>query len=359
MSSNGSARSAERPPLTNGASDAQTKPAAALAEVRRPLLIIEDDPALQKQMKWAFDGYETVVASDRDSAIAQVRRYEPAVVTMDLGLPPNPDDPREGLALLEEIHSLAPDTKVIVLTGQSDRANALKAIGLGAYDFCTKPFEPGILTWTIERAFRVHELQDSLEETIGSLERTAGDNLSKENALEKVRRELAAMRQTEAQHNRRIEELSNRISELEREKTAVEESMSNARTQVTKTARELERRTADLSNATRMIERLEAALTKTRGAGSDQSQFRLTESGRVSSGSCSSHHTRACRCSHLSATDRLLNRSKRMSALAGRREGAFDRHSRTSASTRGTGSATWPPGPNKLRESPAPDTIDG
>jgi len=81
-------------------------------------------------------------------------------VTMDLGLPPNPDDPSEGLALLDEIHSLAPDTKVIVLTGQNDRANALKAIGLGAYDFCTKPFEPGILTWTIERAFRVHELQE-------------------------------------------------------------------------------------------------------------------------------------------------------------------------------------------------------
>jgi two-component system NtrC family response regulator len=129
-------------------------------ETRRPLLIVEDDPALQKQMQWAFDNYETVVASDRESAIAQLRRHEPAVVTMDLGLPPNPDDPSEGLALLDEIHSLAPETKVIVLTGQNERSNALKAIGLGAYDFCTKPFEPGILTWTIERAFRVHELQE-------------------------------------------------------------------------------------------------------------------------------------------------------------------------------------------------------
>jgi two-component system NtrC family response regulator len=127
---------------------------------RKPLLIVEDDPALQKQMRWAFDAYETVVADDRESAIAQLRRYEPAVVTMDLGLPPHPDDPSEGLALLDEIHSLAPDTKVIVLTGQNDRANALKAIGLGAHDFCTKPFESEILTWTIDRAFRVHELQD-------------------------------------------------------------------------------------------------------------------------------------------------------------------------------------------------------
>ena len=129
-------------------------------DTRKPLLIVEDDPALQKQMQWAFDGYETVVAADRESAIAQLRRYEPAVVTMDLGLPPRPDDPSEGLALLEEIHSLAPDTKVIVLTGQNDRANAVKAIALGAHDFCTKPFEPELLTWAIERAFRVHELQE-------------------------------------------------------------------------------------------------------------------------------------------------------------------------------------------------------
>ena len=131
-----------------------------MSENRRPLLIVEDDPALQKQMRWAFEQYEAVVASDRESAIAQLRRYEPAVVTMDLGLPPQPDDPSEGFKLLEEIHGLAPDTKVIVLTGQNDRVNALKAIGLGAHDFCTKPFEPELLTWTIDRAFRVHELQE-------------------------------------------------------------------------------------------------------------------------------------------------------------------------------------------------------
>jgi two-component system NtrC family response regulator len=131
-----------------------------MSDSRQPLLIVEDDPALQKQMQWAFDGYQTVVAHDRESAIAQLRRHEPAVVTMDLGLPPHPDDPTEGLGLLEEIHALAPDTKVIVLTGQNDRANALKAISLGAYDFCTKPFEAGILAWTIERAFRVHDLQE-------------------------------------------------------------------------------------------------------------------------------------------------------------------------------------------------------
>src|SRR5271169_747144 len=129
-------------------------------ETRRRLLIVEDDPALQKQMCWAFDQYETIVAGDRESALAMVRRHEPAVVTMDLGLPPHPDEPTEGLQLLEDFHGLAPDTKVIVLTGQNDRANALKAIALGAYDFCEKPFEPAILTLMIERAFRVHALQE-------------------------------------------------------------------------------------------------------------------------------------------------------------------------------------------------------
>jgi two-component system NtrC family response regulator len=131
-----------------------------VTEKRRPLLIVEDDPALQKQMRWAFDQYETVVAGDRESAIAQLRRFEPAVATMDLGLPPAPDEPTEGLRTLQETLALFPDTKVIVLTGQNDRANAVKAIGLGAYDFYTKPFEPELLSLIIERAFRLHDLQE-------------------------------------------------------------------------------------------------------------------------------------------------------------------------------------------------------
>src|ERR1700682_4523795 len=129
-------------------------------ETRTRLLIVEDDLALQKQMCWAFDQYETIVAGDRESAMAMVRRHEPAVVTMDLGLPPHADDPTEGLQLLEDLHGLVPDTKVIVLTGQNDRANALRAIALGAYDFCEKPFEPVVLTLMIERAFRVYALQE-------------------------------------------------------------------------------------------------------------------------------------------------------------------------------------------------------
>ncbi len=126
---------------------------------RTPLLIVEDDPALLTQMTWAFEQYAPVPASDREAALAQVRRHRPAVVTMDLGLPPHPDETVEGFQLLQDILSSAPDTKVIVLTGQNDHANALKAIGVGAYDFYSKPFQPELLALMIERAFRLHELQ--------------------------------------------------------------------------------------------------------------------------------------------------------------------------------------------------------
>ncbi len=129
------------------------------AEKLRPLLIVEDDPALQKQIRWAFDNYETLTADDRESALSLVRRHQPPVVTMDLGLPPDPDSVSEGFKLLEQILAIAPQTKVIVLTGQNDRSNALRAVGLGAYDFFAKPFEVDMLGLTIERAYRLYDLQ--------------------------------------------------------------------------------------------------------------------------------------------------------------------------------------------------------
>ena len=123
------------------------------------LLIIEDDPGLQKQLRWSFAAYDVVVADDRESALAQIRRHEPAVVTMDLGLPPDPDGSSEGLATLQQILALAPDTRVIVLTGNQERANAVKAIAMGAYDFHQKPPEPEVLSLVIQRAFFLHNLQ--------------------------------------------------------------------------------------------------------------------------------------------------------------------------------------------------------
>ena len=110
-------------------------------KLQQPLLVVEDDLALQKQIKWSLDRFESVTAHDRESAMTQVRRYSPAVVTMDLGLPPDADSVSEGFKLLEQILAAAPDTKVIVLTGQNDQSNAVKAVGMGAYDFLAKPFE--------------------------------------------------------------------------------------------------------------------------------------------------------------------------------------------------------------------------
>lgn len=124
-----------------------------------PVLIVEDDLALQKQIKWSLDRFDSVTASDRESALAQLRRHQPAVVTMDLGLPPDPDSVSEGFLLLEQMLAVDPAVKVIVLTGQNNQAHALRAVALGAYDFLAKPFDPEVLTLTIDRAFRLAELQ--------------------------------------------------------------------------------------------------------------------------------------------------------------------------------------------------------
>ncbi len=130
-----------------------------MADERPMLMMVEDDIGLQKQMRWSFDRYNVQFAANRETAIATLRRHEPAVVTLDLGLPPDADGTSEGFATLQEILTLAPSTKVIVLTGQNDRANALKAIGLGAADFFAKPFEAELLGIVVDRAFRLADLE--------------------------------------------------------------------------------------------------------------------------------------------------------------------------------------------------------
>ena len=124
-----------------------------------PLLIVEDDLALQKQLKWSLDRFESVTADDVASATLQFRRHNPAVVTMDLGLPPDRDSVSEGFKCLEKLLELDPAVKVIVLTGQNDQDNALRAIRMGAYDFLAKPVDPDVLSLTVERAYRLYELQ--------------------------------------------------------------------------------------------------------------------------------------------------------------------------------------------------------
>jgi two-component system NtrC family response regulator len=130
-----------------------------VADPSPPLLIVEDDLALQRQVRWSLDRLEAVTAADRESALAQFRRHRPAVVTMDLGLPPDADSASEGFKLLGQLLDLDPNVKVIVLTGQDGQANALRAVGMGAYDFLAKPFEPELLRLTVERALRLAELQ--------------------------------------------------------------------------------------------------------------------------------------------------------------------------------------------------------
>ncbi len=130
-----------------------------MTQAKQKLLIIEDDPGLQKQLRWSFDAYDVVVAGDRESALAQIRRHEPAVVTMDLGLPPDPDGATEGLATLQQILALAPATRVIVLTGNQDHGNAVKAIAMGAYDFHQKPCDSEVLGLVLQRAYFLHALQ--------------------------------------------------------------------------------------------------------------------------------------------------------------------------------------------------------
>jgi two-component system NtrC family response regulator len=123
------------------------------------LLIVDDDLGIQKQLKWSLADYDVVLAGTRESAIAAVRRHEPKVVTLDLGLPPDATNATEGLAALKEILTIAPHTKVIVITCNDDRTNALKAIEMGAYDFYQKPVESDVINVIVSRALSLATIE--------------------------------------------------------------------------------------------------------------------------------------------------------------------------------------------------------
>src|SRR5688500_16864259 len=124
------------------------------------LLIVEDDLELQKQLKWCFDEHEVLIAGTRAEALAQLRRFEPPVVLQDLGLPPDPEGVNEGMQTLRETLSLAPHTKVIVVTGNNDRDNAVRAVSFGAYDFYQKPVDTDVLRLIVGRAFNMYALEE-------------------------------------------------------------------------------------------------------------------------------------------------------------------------------------------------------
>jgi len=136
------------------------------------LVIIEDDKGLQNQMRWSFDTHEVVLAGDRASAVKSIVDHQPAVVTLDLGLPPDPANASEGLAALDEILALAPHTKVIVVTGNDDHSVALQAIASGAYDFCQKPVDIELLKLIVSRAENLAALEQENREL---QKKTTGD----------------------------------------------------------------------------------------------------------------------------------------------------------------------------------------
>lgn len=139
----------------------------------KPLLVVEDNPGLQKQLKWAFSGYQVYFAENRADAIDLLQQHRPHVVTLDLGLPPDTANASEGLAALGQILELEPHTKVIVVTGNDDQAVALRAVALGAYDFYQKPVDPEVLALIVDRADSLYELEQEnrrlLSEKTGSV----------------------------------------------------------------------------------------------------------------------------------------------------------------------------------------------
>ena len=126
---------------------------------KQKLLVVEDDEGLQRQLRWSYEDYDVLVAGDRSTAIDMLRAEEPDVVTLDLGLPPDPDGTAEGFAALETILKLKPDTKVIVASGHGARESALQAIAMGAYDFYQKPIDIDELGLVVKRAFHVRALE--------------------------------------------------------------------------------------------------------------------------------------------------------------------------------------------------------
>ena len=130
--------------------------------MKKRLLIIEDELSVAKQLKWGLGKeYDITIADDVKQAKKFLASGSFPVATMDLGLPPHPDTPVQGFKLLEELPSLAPHTKVIVITGNAEEENAVRAIGLGAADFCAKPIDLKILNIILSRTFKISQLEET------------------------------------------------------------------------------------------------------------------------------------------------------------------------------------------------------
>lgn len=170
-----------------------------MAESKPKLLIVEDDAGLQAQLKWAYPDFEVFQATDRASAIAMLRAEEPPVVTLDLGLPPDPDGTSEGFAILDDIMALKPDTKVIVASGHGARESALQAIARGAYDFYRKPVDIEALGLIVRRALQLHRIEAEnrqLASKVGSDHRVLGRMITAAPEMVKVARTIERVANT-------------------------------------------------------------------------------------------------------------------------------------------------------------------
>ncbi|GAA4037246.1 PEP-CTERM-box response regulator transcription factor [Parerythrobacter jejuensis] len=171
-----------------------------MAESKPKLLIVEDDEGLQAQLKWAYEDFDVVIAGNRDQALASLRSDEPAVVTLDLGLPPDPDGTTEGFAVLDAIMAIKPDTKVIVASGHGSRDSALQAIARGAYDFYQKPVNIDDLGLIVRRAFNLHAIEQEnlrLADQVGDDRKVLGTLITGAPEMAKVARTIERVANTD------------------------------------------------------------------------------------------------------------------------------------------------------------------
>ena len=158
------------------------------------LLLVDDDEAIRTQMKWALaQEYEVLLAGDREQALSFTRERHPDVILLDLGLPPHPADTSEGFKALGELLTVAPRARIIVITGQGEKENALQAIGQGAYDFLNKPVDIDEVRVVLKRAFYVSQLEREYREVqdrlaVGGFEGMLGDSPQIQNVFAAVRK---------------------------------------------------------------------------------------------------------------------------------------------------------------------------
>jgi two-component system, NtrC family, response regulator len=167
------------------------------AETLRQILLVEDDDGLRRQMPWALDGYKVLAASNAAEALRQFGG-DVSLVILDLGLPPDRDGASEGLKVLDAVLNQAPQTKVIILSGNSDRSVALSAVERGAFDFISKPVEIDVLKLIIDRAFRVFDLEKENQALRLSRDQRLPGIVYGSEAMERVARIIERVSRTDA-----------------------------------------------------------------------------------------------------------------------------------------------------------------